>query len=129
MSLFWILVRISRQTSLEAYFDSFRTNVGTAFTSAGFTAPSELPLFLVMDSDNSALFASTISTTDGAYAFFSASDISSYGNANFGATGVYSYMYQFMTEVRDNEPFGTAHTLLEIRCFISTVIKNRKLSS
>ena len=96
--------------SLEAYFDSFRTSVGTEFTSAGFTAPSELPLFLVMDSDNSALFASTISTTDGAYTFFSASNVSSYGNANFGATGVYSYMYQFMSEVRDNEPFGTAHS-------------------
>ena len=27
-----------------------------------------------------------------------------------GATGVYSYMYQFMSEVRDNEPFGTAHS-------------------
>ena len=36
--------------------------------------------------DNSALFASTISTTDGAYTF-SASNVSSYGNANFGATG------------------------------------------
>ena len=41
---------------------------------------------------------------------FSASNVSSYGNANFGATGVYSYMYQFMSEVRDNEPFGTAHS-------------------
>ena len=77
-----------------------------------------------MDSDNSALFASTISTTDGAYTFFSASNVSSYGNANFGATGVYSYMYQFMSEVRDNEPLGPHTLLLEARCFIYMVTRN-----
>lgn len=97
-------------SALESALDGYRSAVNARFVSAGFTQPSELPIFVVLDSDNAALFASDISTTDGTYTFYSASENPTFSANNYGSTGIYSYLYQFLLQVRSNYAFGSAHT-------------------
>ena len=84
--------------SLEAYFDSFRTSVGTEFTSAGFTAP--VGPFVLGYGLKTTRPLCIDNLDDRRCLYLLVPQMFRVANANFGATGVYSYMYQFMSGTR-----------------------------